>query len=107
MNAVGAKFGEICHALEIGPVELSDEMKVGNRALFRVKISDDEKQRKLLMVANKLKSMEGYEIVYVQKDLIYRQRKEFIVRRHQASTGEDCGQTSISMDQRGLFSTDM
>ena len=51
VGAIRAKFGEICQALEVGFVELSDVKKVCNRTLFRGKILDDEKRRELLMVA--------------------------------------------------------
>ena len=58
-----------CRALEVGSVELIDVIKVGNRALFRAKILDDEKWRELLMAAKKLKYMVEYESVNVQKYL--------------------------------------
>ena len=102
VGAVSAKFGEICQALEIGSVELSDVRKVGNSALFRAKILDDEKRRELLMAAKKLKSMLGHENVYVQKDLTYRQRQELIARR-QVRTGQDGGQAVGRMNEGGLY----
>ena len=88
MSAVCDKFKVVCQALKIGTVELKDVVKIGERKLFRGKISDDDKRKELLMVASKLKSMSGFENVYVQKDLTYRQRQELSERRRRGNMTE-------------------
>ena len=67
MGALRAKFGEICQALGVGFVELSDVKKVDPRALFRAKILDNEKRRELLMVAKKLNLWKGMKVFICRK----------------------------------------
>jgi hypothetical protein len=76
------KFDIISEVLGLEPVELSDVTKVGTSGLFRAKVLKDEERCKLLMKAKELKEVNGYERVFVQRDLTLRQRQELLARRH-------------------------
>lgn len=52
-----------------------------NKGLYRVKISDDDTRRKLLMEAKNLRDKPEFNGVYVNRDLTYKQRKELYERR--------------------------
>ena len=71
------KFLKVCQILTVGCVYLSDVGKIGDKKLFHAKVLNDEKRRNLLMVTGRLRTIEGYENVYIQKDLTNRQRQEF------------------------------
>ena len=71
VNDVCDKF-KVCHVLNVGSVELGDVVKIGYKRLFRAKVLNDEKRTELLMETSKL-SMRGFENLYIQKDLMYRQ----------------------------------
>ena len=81
VSAVRDKFKGVCQVLNVDTVELSDVVKIGDRKLFHAKVLDEDKRRELLAVANRLKSKKGFENLYIQKDLAYRQRQELSERR--------------------------
>ena len=55
MNNVCEKFKNICQLLNVGIIELNDIVKIGDRLFQIIEIFNDEKQKKLLLVAKKLK----------------------------------------------------
>ena len=65
MNAVYDQFKIEYQVLKIDNVELSN-VKIGDGRLFRAKVLDNEKCKKLLLVASRLKSLKGLESIYVQ-----------------------------------------
>ena len=69
------------HILNVGSVELNDAIKISDKRLFRAKVLNDEKPTELLMATSKLRSMRGFENLYIQKDLMYHQRHELAERR--------------------------
>ena len=91
MNDVCDKFKEVCHRLNIGAVELSDVVKIGDKKLFRAKVLNDEKWAELLMVTGQLRTMSGFEYLHIQKDLTSRQRQELSERKRKTrmSTADD------------------
>ena len=72
VNDVCESFKEVCQILNVGSVDLSDVVKISDKKLFRAKVLNDEKRRNLLMVTGRLRTIEGFENVYIQKDLAYR-----------------------------------
>ena len=66
---------KVCHVLNVGSVELN-VIKISDKRLFHAKVLNDEKHTELLMVTSKLRNMRGFENLYIQKDLVYRQRQD-------------------------------
>ena len=77
------KFKDVCQIFNISSVDLSD-VKISDKKLFRAKMLNDYKRRILLMVTGRLRTMDGSENVYIQKDLTYRQRQELSERRRKS-----------------------
>jgi hypothetical protein len=88
------KFDVICEVLGLASVELSDVTKVGTSGLFRAKVMKDDERREPLTKAKELKEVNGYERVFVQRDLTFRPRQELLARRHAARADQSAGVVS-------------
>ena len=75
------KFMRACLALDVGEVELTGLVRIGDTSLFRAKVLDREQRRTLLDCAKNLRHLDEFKSVYIQRDLTYRQRQEIIARR--------------------------
>ena len=96
VNEVCDKFKEVCHMLNVGANELSDVAKIGGKKLFRAKVLNAEKRSELLMVTGRLRTMSGFENLYIQKDLTFRQRQELSERRSKARMRKVDGGVAIA-----------
>lgn len=85
------KFNHICGLLELGQIELSEVVKIGDTGLFRAKVLNDTNRLKLLMSTKKLKNISGFERVYVQRDMTFRQRSELVERRRSTRVAQVLG----------------
>ena len=82
-------FVNVCSALGLPQIQLTDVMPVGEvDGLFRAKIMDDTLRKSLLDEARRLKDIDGYGRVFVQKDLTFRQRGELKNRRDARAGGD-------------------
>ena len=89
VNDVCNKFKEVCHRLNLGDVKIAD------KKLFQANVLNDEKRAELLMVTGQLTTMSGFENLYIQKDLTFRQRQELSERRRKARmSAADSGESS-------------
>ena len=79
VNDVCDKFKEMCQILNVGSVDLSDVVKIYDKKLFSAKVLN--KHRNLLMTG-RLRRIESFENVYIQKDLNYHQKPKLSERRH-------------------------
>ena len=98
VNDVCEKFNNICQVLNIGIIEVTDIVQIGDKRLFRAKVLNDEKRKELLLVAKKLKSLKEYEKVYIQKDLTFRQRQELYERRYGRGVLQSGNRSEIAKD---------
>ena len=91
-------FKNICQVLNVGIIELDDIVQIGDRRLFLAKILNDEKRKELLLVAKKLKGLQEYEKVYIQKKLTFRQRHELYERRYGRGVLQSGSRSEIAKD---------
>ena len=83
------KLDDVCLFLEVGTVEFSDFVKIGNTGLFRAKIRDREQRIVLLNNVKRLRNSEQYRSLYIQHDLTYRQQQDMIARRNTLAASGD------------------
>ena len=80
-------------------IELSDVIKIGDKQLYRAKVLNTEKRSELLIVTGRLRTMSGFENLYIQKDFTFRQKQELSERRRKAimnTVDVDGGESSRS-----------
>ena len=90
---------DVCLFLDVGTVEFSDFVNIGNTGLFRAKIRDREQRMVLLNNVMRLKNSEQYRFLYIQHDLTYRQRQDMIARRNALAA---CGDQSVGQERGTL-----
>ena len=73
-NVVRRLINKECDLIEMCKVS-------GQTSLFRAKISDMDLRSEILSSAKRLKDMEGYHRLFIQRDLTYQQRQELFKRR--------------------------
>ena len=75
-------FDAVSSELVGSPVVLKDIVCIdASKGLFRAKVEDDEKRRRLLDSAKNLKNSSQYSNVYVNRDLTFKQRQTLMTRR--------------------------
>ena len=74
-------FSDICSFLDVGTMELSSVVKIGNTGLFRAKNLNRGQKMVLMNNVKRLRQSEQYKSVYIQWDLAYRQHQDMMSRR--------------------------
>ena len=75
VNAVKAMFNCICGALSIEIIQMSDMTQINNSGMFRARVADDDQRHLLLGATKKLKFIDEFKSVFVQKDLTLNQEE--------------------------------
>ena len=78
---------EISHALNIDRVILQNVQSLNTRGLFRVMIENSEGRRNLLENAKKLKNVNRFRNIYINRDLTYQQRQQLKERKKHTGSG--------------------
>ena len=65
------KLDDMCLFTDVGTVEFSDLVKIGNKGLFRAKIRNHEQRMVLLNNIKRLRHSEQYGFLHIQCDLTY------------------------------------
>ena len=90
IHAVETKFKNVVHRLIGSDCELHDVTRIaGQNGMYRVKLLNVELRRDILQNAKKLNGIDGFQSIYIQRDLTYKQRQELFRRKDQlrASSG--------------------
>ena len=86
-SEVQSTVDDICKVLSIDRVALKKVATLKTKGLFRCQIEDDERRKILLQNVKKLRNIEKYRRVYIDRDLTYQQRQELKARRENAKGG--------------------
>ena len=81
MDAVHRKLQEVCRVIKVDNIDIGDITPVGNGRLYRASVRNDVARRDLLAAASKLRFLEEYRQVLIQKDLTSHQRQLLAEKR--------------------------
>ena len=66
----------MCHKISIDRVLLQNVNALNKEGLYRAKVDTDERRKKLLQNVKKLKHLEKYKTMFINRDLSYLQRQQ-------------------------------
>ena len=78
---------QVCHEISIDMVLLQNVYALNKEGLYRAKVDNDERRRKLLQYVKKLRHMEKYRTMFINRDLTYLQRQQ--VRAQKKLVGKE------------------
>ena len=80
-----AIFGRVSNIMVDTVLQPDNVYRIPSQSnMFRIKITDTETRRKILLNAKKLKDHDNFRNVYISRDLTFVQRQEFRARRAQS-----------------------
>jgi hypothetical protein len=95
VNDAKTKFKEVSKQLINVEYELDDIVKVnGQSGMYRCKILNEEIRTEILLNAKKMKDIDRFKKVFIQRDLTYKQRQEMYKKR-ELFRSQAAGQSDI------------